>query len=108
MHGFHLWCFNDEWYFGEASIVEDIGKCGCADIALTDVLVPIHAALIFRFCVVEMEGFESLKPDNIVKLIKSRFAIRFGSHVVAGGKDMARIQTDPKPIWVFCCADDIS
>lgn len=27
VHGFHLWCFNDEWNFGEARIIEDIREC---------------------------------------------------------------------------------
>ena len=108
MHSFHLWCFNDEWNFGESGVVEDIGECCCPDVALPDVFMSIDTALIFRFCVIEMKGFESLKPDDVIKQVKSRFSIRFGSHVVASSEDVAGIETDPEPIWAFGHADHIT
>ena len=48
MHGFHFWCFNDEWGFSKEGIVEDIREGWRADIALTDVFVSIDSALIGR------------------------------------------------------------
>lgn len=57
MHSFHLRGFDDERNFGKAGVVEDIRECWRADIALADVLVPVHSALIGRFRVVEMKSF---------------------------------------------------
>ena len=46
MHGLHFWCFDNERNFGKAEIVEDIRECCRADVAFTDVFVPVHSALV--------------------------------------------------------------
>ena len=59
--------------------------------------MPVHAAPIGRFRVVEMKRLQPFQADNRVKPRKDSLAIRRRAHIVTGSEDVTRVKTDTEP-----------
>lgn len=73
-----------------------------------DRAAPDHFMAVFMaahriFRIVDMNGFETLKPQNAVKLFQN--AIQIGNYIVTGIKDMTGIQANAEPVPLLHAID---
>jgi hypothetical protein len=66
----------------------------------TDMLVTVDPGVEALFRVIQVDKLEAFKADLPVEFPHRPFVDPRGADIIAGGKDMAGVQTDAKPLPV--------
>ena len=69
--------------------------------------MPVNTATKSGFSIVQMEGFDLAKPDDLVELIKRPIIIFFGSKIITCSKNVTGIKTYAQTIRLIRLADDL-
>ena len=69
--------------------------------------MPVNTAAKSGFSIVQMEGFDLAKPDDLVELIKCPIIIFFGSKIITCSKDVTGVETYAQTIRLTRLTDDL-
>ena len=87
----------------QCRVIDDAGKCFRADAPLADACVAILAAAQRVHAVVEMDGFEPVQPDHLVKL--REHAVQVAHDVISRIVHVARVEAHAHFVALFRAVD---
>src|SRR5207253_5467705 len=82
----------------ETLVIHQPAKGERPDLALADVLVPIHPGAQRLHAVVEMEGLDERHAQHAIESLECRLVAAVGADVVPGSEDVAGIEADRHPL----------
>ena len=81
-------------------------ECVQADLAPSDVLMPVHPRAARGFGIVQMNGSETIESDYAIEFAKRFLSPPFAADVVAGGENVRGVQTNTKALRFAHVLDD--
>src|SRR4029077_6480347 len=101
-------CFENFRDFSKSPAPHDEEECVQADLALSDVLMPVHPGAARGFGIVQMNSSETVESDYAIEFAKRSLSPGFAADVVAGGENVRGVQTNTKALRFAHALDDVS
>src|SRR5207249_10431926 len=93
--------------FSKWPAAHDVAECVQADLALSDVLMPVHPRAARGFGIVQMNGSEAIESDYAIEFAKRFLSPGFAADVAAGSENVRGVQTNTKAPRFADTRDDV-